>query len=894
MDEFDEFGNPIGGDEGQWSDESDVEFDEFGNEVPRAAAAGAVSAPVATKAALPLVTPQAAAAATAATAAIEPTRLAATRDTQLLVQPVIAPAAAAAVDTALPATTYSKEYLAAMLAAAPLRCRSVALVGASGAGKTRLVDMLVHATHPDIGRPRRKAPLRFSDTTSLEQARGVSLRATPVTLLLPDLQGRSCAVTVVDAPGNLQFPDQLAMALDTATTALVVVDAVEGVVAGTEAAIDAALQRARPIRLVLLQIDRLVLELKLPPADAYLKLRHTVAQVNAAIARLAYAPATPPSVTPTDGLVVFALGQYEFAVLLPLVAAACSSQCGVDVQRLAPLLWGDVYHDPELHRFVAENPTLALKRTFVLMVLEPLYKVVHAVLVGDVQALRPLVWDGFGVAISRTAVKDDADAVLRAVLGRVHGPGPLVDLLGLPQDDVSASVSLPVVAQFTGLFPASSPSLRPLAVVRVVQGTLHCKSSLRLVSAEGETPVAVSLLMLPAGRYHIPTASAGPGAVVLVSSALLETTPYGWLLEAPGFEPPPRLRVPAPAFKVSVEPVVQTTLPQMLELLGRAAALWPGVVVRAEATGEHVVYAAGETAMDAVLHQVRQEVAVRVLDPCVGFAESCGGVLATKTAGTLPDGRCEVSMVAEPIGAALAHALARGLVDLGGTARQVSRRLRQYGVDAFAARRVLAVLHDVPCVLVDDTMPDLEAHRVLRPHHASLVQGFRWGVGGGPLCDEPMGYVQFRIIDAAVDAQALALQLVGCVRKAMWQALMVAGPQLREPVYRVDVLRTKQLGPSGLKRVLARRRGEMVEDRPVPASPLYHSVCVVPVLDSVGLETDLRLGGASCQVVVEGYEVVPGDPLSGGEAAVQTVAVEEELARDFVLKTRRRKGLGVV
>ncbi len=39
----------------------------------------------------------------------------------------------------------------------------------------------------------------------------------------------------------------------------------------------------RPCPGALAQVDRLITELKLPPADAYYKLRHTIEEVNIAI-----------------------------------------------------------------------------------------------------------------------------------------------------------------------------------------------------------------------------------------------------------------------------------------------------------------------------------------------------------------------------------------------------------------------------------------------------------------------------------------------------------------------------------------------------------------------------------------------------------------------------------
>lgn len=67
-------------------------------------------------------------------------------------------------------------------------------------------------------------------------------------------------------------------------------------------------------------------------------------------------------------------------------------------------------------------------------------------------------------------------------------------------------------------------------------------------------------------------------------------------------------------------------------------------------------------------------------------------------------------------------------------------------------------------------------------------------------------------------------------------------------------------------------------------------------MDSFGFETDLRVhtqGQAFCQQVFDHWQMVPGDPL---DKSIVLRPLEpsqaQHLARDFMLKTRRRKGLG--
>lgn len=95
--------------------------------------------------------------------------------------------------------------------------------------------------------------------------------------------------------------------------------------------------------------------------------------------------------------------------------------------------------------------------------------------------------------------------------------------------------------------------------------------------------------------------------------------------------------------------------------------------------------------------------------------------------------------------------------------------------------------------------------------------------------------------------------------------------------------------------VLSRRRGHVTRDTPKPGSPLYTVKAFIPVLDANGFETDLRtatMGQAFPQMTFDHWSVVPGDPT---DTSIQLRPLEpatgQSLARDLVLKTRRRKGL---
>ena len=101
----------------------------------------------------------------------------------------------------LPETTYNMEFLADLMDSAEL-IRSVALVGHLHHGKTSFMDCLLMQTHPDLqtGKPGsgEEKPVRYTDTLFTEQERGVSIKATPITVVMPDLNEKSFLLNMFD------------------------------------------------------------------------------------------------------------------------------------------------------------------------------------------------------------------------------------------------------------------------------------------------------------------------------------------------------------------------------------------------------------------------------------------------------------------------------------------------------------------------------------------------------------------------------------------------------------------------------------------------------------------------------------------------------------------------
>lgn len=124
----------------------------------------------------------------------------------------------------------------------------------------------------------------------------------------------------------------------------------------------------------------------------------------------------------------------------------------------------------------------------------------------------------------------------------------------------------------------------------------------------------------------------------------------------------------------------------------------------------------------------------------------------------------------------------------------------------------------------------------------SIVQGFQWGVKEGPLADEPLRNVKFKLTEAAIAAEAAQRsggQIIPTTRRVLYSSFLLATPRLMEPVYFLEIM-TPPDCISAVYTILSKRRGHVTADVPKPGTPIYVLKAQVPVIESFGLETDIR------------------------------------------------------
>ena len=413
-------------------------------------------------------------------------------DAQPLTKPIIAPlrkvnasTVGENADQMIAGTTYDSEFLVNLLNH-PQLIRNVAIVGHLHSGKTSLCDMLVEQTRMNhegewpLGEQK-----RYTDTRLDEQHRGMSIKSCPISLVLPTSVGKSYLMNVIDCPGHINLCAEATAGLRVADGVVVVIDACEGVMLQTERVVREAVSHNLPISLVVNKMDRLITELKLPPNDAFYKIKHEIGRLNKIILESwssrqnlkrmkahnegrdggergergerggAQGDDRPTLLSPTAGNVCFASTRDRWMFTLHSFAIRVYSKKGRvpkptnsksknqrrketkedrarreararstihETSSFAKRLWGDWYTDPKTNKMSTTPPkATGSKRTFVQYVLEPLWKMYGNILSSNPERLKKTLESSLGLRFTTQDLSIDPKSLLRLVMRKWMG-----------------------------------------------------------------------------------------------------------------------------------------------------------------------------------------------------------------------------------------------------------------------------------------------------------------------------------------------------------------------------------------------------------------------------------------------------------------------------------------
>jgi len=176
---------------------------------------------------------------------------------------------------------FVKERVAALVAETE-QIRNITVIAHIDHGKTTLTDSLI----ADSGLLSKEvaASARLLDYDQIEQQRGITIKASGISLL-HSFNEREYLINLIDTPGHIDFSSHVTRGLRLTDGAIIVVDAIEGIMVQTETVTRQAMQEfVKPV-LFINKVDRLMRERRLSPRKTAEEITRVVREFNAMLGK---------------------------------------------------------------------------------------------------------------------------------------------------------------------------------------------------------------------------------------------------------------------------------------------------------------------------------------------------------------------------------------------------------------------------------------------------------------------------------------------------------------------------------------------------------------------------------------------------------------------------------
>ncbi|MCK9150436.1 elongation factor EF-2 [Methanobacterium alcaliphilum] len=701
----------------------------------------------------------------------------------------------------------------------PKYIRNIGIVAHIDHGKTTLSDNLLAGA--GMISSELAGDQRFLDFDEQEQARGITIDAANVSMVHP-YEDNEYLINLIDTPGHVDFGGDVTRAMRAVDGAVVVVCAVEGIMPQTETVLRQALkENVRPV-LFINKVDRLINELKLDPNELQARFLKTIASANKLIKNMAPKELKDKwQVKVDDGSVAFGSAYHNWAINVPIM-----QESGINFNDIFNYCNGD--NQKELAQKVP------LADVLLGMVVE------HLPSPDESQAYRvPTIWPG------------DLDSEEGQAMINTNPDGPLAVMI----TDVS-------IDKHAG----------EIATGRVYGGTIEKGTEIFFVGSHGKNriqqvgvyfgPERVNTDKVPAGNIVAITGARNAVAGETVCNV-------GRKIEAfEGLE-----HISEPVVTVAVEAKNTKDLPKLIEVLRQVGKEDPTVKVDInEETGEHLISGMGELHLEIITYRINDKgVEIETSEPIVVYRETIAGT-AGPVEGKSPNKHNRFYLEIEPLEDAIFQAIQDGDIKEGRVkGKDLASKLIELGLEKDQARKVWDVNNRSLFINSTRGIQYLDEIKEL------LMEGFESALDDGPIAREKVMGLKIRLMDAKIHEDAVhrgPAQVLPAIRKAVYGAIMLAQPNLLEPVQKVFINVPQDYMGSSTREV-QNRRGQIVDMSQEGDMATLESK--VPVAEMFGFAGDIRSAAEGrCLWSTEnaGFERLP-----------------REMQKQIIKEIRERKGL---
>ncbi len=622
-------------------------------------------------------------------------------------------------------------------------------------GKTTMSDSLL--AHSGIIAPSAAGKALALDYMKEEQERGITIVQANVTLHYK--QGDDeYVINMIDTPGHVDFSGRVIRSLRAIDGAVVVCDAVEGIMTQTETVTRMSLEeRVRPV-LYINKIDRLIKELRLTPEAMQEKLANVVTSFNNLIDTYAEPEYKEKwKVSIQDGSVTFGSAKDKWGF-------------NVDIMKKKGVSFKDVitaYSDEGDVNDLVEKVPLAEAILGMVVKHHPPPHVAQKYRV-------PKIWKG------------DLDSDIGKAILNCDDNGPAVMMVVNMQMD---------------------PAAGPVAIGRLFSGTLKDGDTVNLIDTHREARIQSVNFFMGNQREMVGELSAGNIPALL---GLTEARAGQTLSTTKGIEVFEGIKyVSEPVVQMAIEPKHPKDLPKMIEILKRLTIEDPNLIIKInEESGETIMAGMGVLHLEIATNQIKEAgLELVTSEPLINYRETITQPTKPIMAKS-PNRHNKIFMRVEPLEPEIAEMCRTGELGEMKDKKEMTKILRDHGWEPDVAKKVMR-FDSRGNIMINGT----KGVQFIDESSDSILSGFDDVMKEGPLAREQMRNCKFtftHFVPHEDTAHRGLSQLGPASRRACLASVLLAQSVILEPILGIEV-RVPQDLVGNVASVLSGKRGKVID-----------------------------------------------------------------------------------
>ena len=579
----------------------------------------------------------------------------------------------------IPKTVYAKEIFLKNIFKTKFHLKTISILGHLHHGKSTLTNLLAASVHSINDKFLIES---FSNLFFIEQEKNTTIYPNVVTLMFYSRQKKPNIFNFIDCPGHPDFHDQAITCMEISNGVILVVDLAEGVMIGTELCLKSAIIRGLPVILILNSLDRLILELNLPPYAVHLRILTVIDELNVIIQKF---------------LKIYSFKKKQsFKYFNPLLNNVCfssltqgwtftieqfsevyiSSQpsCCLSAKDLAFLLWNCFSNLVDKNKYklpIQKNKSFLFQD----LILYPLYKLMFFSLTENYFHIKKLVEIEMGIygfkikdiSLSSESVLNfciclflggcrDTKLVYNhsGIINSINNHISSLKKSSLFQSELSHPSDKKRKIGYITKFSFQKNGKGTLALCKILNGKIKVKDKVRVVTNESFfyknqkffSFCQINDLMISVGRYTINLSVAPAGSLILINAFENECKKNGIFYSL--FDSKLNLDFYFTAtkrhlmnyginrvIKILIKPIQISNLNNLLKALRVCLKIYPNLGCQVKLNGNVIISSSSEFYLDCVLHDLKKildETEFQLSQPYVSLVETISHTASFKYA----------------------------------------------------------------------------------------------------------------------------------------------------------------------------------------------------------------------------------------------------------------------